>query len=527
MSRINDFVQSFPQVIIGAANKTHRPASFPNTEIRRRGFVVVYQDSAIIIDRRSTRSTKAKRQRPGWVDRTIIHFRRLLSFLPYKESFAMFNPSSSPLSSYHDHVDFPSNAQHAYFPHQQQQDDDYSHGGAMLYDSSAPIADDSRGSSSSMNEYERLLALQEELQFSGIAATTTPSSPSSQHKARVDYSRAAPMVGRTSSKDSIKKSGSGKFSAANVMMPGAFSVKNNGAEEVLYIDNSSGKKLSAATAATSAYQATTISTPTTTAPAFSAVTQPQHQQHQPQYQHHHHYHQPPPPVVRRSVRFDPLPPQENYDHGGWYFDDYAPSYWYNRADLEVFKNDRKNTVKALKRNNFDLYNVECQGFILRGFECYFSMEINKAFKYTRCLVVSLVKTEQDRQRHECRYNEPELIRESSMCASEWARDNALQLGVKDLEEVWPVDFDERQAHLFYIEDQVRDQQALYLAYYRSCVNNNNNHHDASPRKRKTDQPERPCIKNGRSGSQATSHQYFYQECSAESLVQPFADTHIG
>jgi hypothetical protein len=445
----------------------------------------------------------------------------------------MFNPSSSLISSHHDYVDRSSNAQHAYFPHQQQ-DEDYSHGGAMY---GSPIADDSRGSNSSMNEYERLLALQEELQFSGITAaataTTTPSSPSSQHKARVDYSRSAPtVVGRTSSKDSIKKSGSGKFSAANVMMPGAFSVKNNGTEEspqVLYIDNSSGKKLSATTAA---YHSTTIpTTTTTTAPAFSAVTQPQQhqQQHHPQYQQHQpqhqHYYPSPPPVVRRSVRFDPLPPQENYDHGGWYFDDYASSYWYNRADLEVFKNDRKNTVKALKRNNFDLYIVECQGFILRGFECYFSMEINKAFKYTRCLVVSLVKTEQDRQRHECRYNEPELIRESSMCASEWARDNALQLGVKDLEEVWPVDTDERQAHLFYIEDQVRDQQALYLAYYRSCTTNNNN---ASPRKRKTDQPERPCIKNGRSGSQASSsHQYFYQECSAESLVQPFADTHIG
>lgn len=110
--------------------------------------------------------------------------------------------------------------------------------------------------------------------------------------------------------------------------------------------------------------------------------------------------------------------------------------WYSRDELNEFKNERKEIVKVLKQTNFDLIKVEQSGrYCLRGYEPYFSLEVNKAMKYARSLVSSLVLAEQERQRR-CGMYDEEALRESSCCASQWARDNALQLGRNDEIEVF-------------------------------------------------------------------------------------------
>ena len=116
-----------------------------------------------------------------------------------------------------------------------------------------------------------------------------------------------------------------------------------------------------------------------------------------------------------------------------YDEDVLPA-WYTRDELQVFKQQRKEIVQTLKRFDFDLLAVE-RRYCLRGYEPYFSLQVNKAMKYARSLVQSLVFTEQERQwKHGL--VEPEAIRESSCCASQWARDNALQLGKNDEMEVF-------------------------------------------------------------------------------------------
>jgi len=111
--------------------------------------------------------------------------------------------------------------------------------------------------------------------------------------------------------------------------------------------------------------------------------------------------------------------------------------WYNRTELGAFKNERKEVVKALKRSNFDLSAVEQTGlYCLRGYEPYFSLEVNKAMKYQRTLVLSLVLQEQERQRAQSisgsGYWYDDVAMEQTVSpASEWARENALQLGRND------------------------------------------------------------------------------------------------
>jgi len=72
--------------------------------------------------------------------------------------------------------------------------------------------------------------------------------------------------------------------------------------------------------------------------------------------------------------------------------------WYTRNDLLRFKKDRKDTVKLLKHLDFDLGAIDHDQICLRGFEAYFSIEINKATKYARELVAMAVFAEQNRQR---------------------------------------------------------------------------------------------------------------------------------
>lgn len=106
--------------------------------------------------------------------------------------------------------------------------------------------------------------------------------------------------------------------------------------------------------------------------------------------------------------------------------------WYNREELNEFKNERKEVVRVLKKANFNLSKVEATGlYCLRGYEPYFSVEVNKAMKYARTLVLSLVLQEQERQQAEGIYYDAYAMEQAVAPASEWARENALQLGRND------------------------------------------------------------------------------------------------
>jgi hypothetical protein len=118
----------------------------------------------------------------------------------------------------------------------------------------------------------------------------------------------------------------------------------------------------------------------------------------------------------------------------WTIEDLQQS-WYTKNDLASFKKDRKDVVRALKRVNFDTAAVNKQKYCLRGYEPYFSMEMNKAVKYARELLYSMVFSEQKRQKM-LNTHEPETIRDCSCNASEWARRNSLELGVLDSLEVF-------------------------------------------------------------------------------------------
>jgi hypothetical protein len=111
--------------------------------------------------------------------------------------------------------------------------------------------------------------------------------------------------------------------------------------------------------------------------------------------------------------------------------------WYSKDELALFKNERKAVVKALKKTRFDVAAVERKGHCLRGYEAYFSLDINKAMKDSRTLLISLVLTEQDRQRA-VGINDPEALRFAGAAVSQWAGDNALKLGESDEVEVYGI-----------------------------------------------------------------------------------------
>lgn len=108
--------------------------------------------------------------------------------------------------------------------------------------------------------------------------------------------------------------------------------------------------------------------------------------------------------------------------------------WYTKDELAEFKGERKELVRMLKKVAFDLDAVDRETYCLRGFEAYFSIEINKATKYARELIATAVFSEQNRQRSEGIFD-MEMIRRASMKTSQWTLRNALILGSKDAAEV--------------------------------------------------------------------------------------------
>jgi hypothetical protein len=112
--------------------------------------------------------------------------------------------------------------------------------------------------------------------------------------------------------------------------------------------------------------------------------------------------------------------------------------WYSKDELATFKNERKLVVKALKRANFNVAAVERSGkYCLRGYEAYFSLDVNKAMKDARTLVTSLVLTEQERQRS-LGIHDDEAIRFACSSVSQWACDNASKLGENDEIDVYGI-----------------------------------------------------------------------------------------
>lgn len=103
--------------------------------------------------------------------------------------------------------------------------------------------------------------------------------------------------------------------------------------------------------------------------------------------------------------------------------------WYSAGELAEFKQERKETIRQFKSVGFDMQKIGDR-YCMRGFEAYFSVEMHKATKYARDLVMSVVLVEQNRQRSKGR-SDDETIRLQCAGASQWARDNAQELGTLD------------------------------------------------------------------------------------------------
>jgi hypothetical protein len=120
--------------------------------------------------------------------------------------------------------------------------------------------------------------------------------------------------------------------------------------------------------------------------------------------------------------------------------DHVKPLWYSADELADLKKERRDVVKQLKKAEFDISRVP-RKYCLRGYEAYFSLNINRATKCARELCISVVAVEQARQRASGIYN-PEALRLECSLASQWARDNGTALGAQDAQ----LDFVEQDAH---------------------------------------------------------------------------------
>ena len=108
--------------------------------------------------------------------------------------------------------------------------------------------------------------------------------------------------------------------------------------------------------------------------------------------------------------------------------------WYNEEDYKSFKKDRKDAVRLIKKNGFRIDNIELAGNCLRGFECYFSLEINRAMKHARETSIRNVLKEQYRQ-SQLGIVDDDLLSAEYAKATTWICANALQLAANDAAEV--------------------------------------------------------------------------------------------
>ena len=118
--------------------------------------------------------------------------------------------------------------------------------------------------------------------------------------------------------------------------------------------------------------------------------------------------------------------------------------WCTADDFQSYKKERRNTIRTLRQNGYQIERMEDAGYCMRGLEPYFSLETNQAMKYTRQLAFRRVLEEQDRQRAVGIYDD-ETIREQAIPATAWARDMATQLGANDALEAERIQISDAQA----------------------------------------------------------------------------------
>lgn len=115
--------------------------------------------------------------------------------------------------------------------------------------------------------------------------------------------------------------------------------------------------------------------------------------------------------------------------------------WYPVEEYQAFKQERVTAIKLIKKNAFNTRYVErILGHCLRGFESYFSLEMNREIKYAREDAIRKVLAEQDRQRA-MGIADHEAIRLQYLLVTSWIRSNALQLGQIDAEIVQQLEED--------------------------------------------------------------------------------------
>lgn len=112
-------------------------------------------------------------------------------------------------------------------------------------------------------------------------------------------------------------------------------------------------------------------------------------------------------------------------------------FYLQKDELAVFKGERKDLIRELKRVNFDLDQIDRNLFHLRGLEPYLSVKYNKYMQKKRTGVLNTVMSEQQTQRSRgvALKDYSEALRVACCEASAWARERAADLGRRDAKAV--------------------------------------------------------------------------------------------
>jgi hypothetical protein len=105
-----------------------------------------------------------------------------------------------------------------------------------------------------------------------------------------------------------------------------------------------------------------------------------------------------------------------------------------KDELAVFKGERKDLIRELKRVDFNLDLIDRSVFHLRGLEPYLSIKYNKYMQKKRTSVLHTVISEQRTQRSR-EVKDSESLRVACCEASAWARERAADLGRRDAKAV--------------------------------------------------------------------------------------------
>ncbi len=109
-------------------------------------------------------------------------------------------------------------------------------------------------------------------------------------------------------------------------------------------------------------------------------------------------------------------------------------FFFQKDELAIFKGEKKDLIRALKRVNFDLDQIDRNVFHLRGLEPYLSVKYNKYMQKKRTAVLQTVMLEQKSQRGRG-IRDTESLRVACCEASAWARERAADLGRRDAQVV--------------------------------------------------------------------------------------------